>query len=54
MLMRDYYVQFTTVQTSPVKGEPDGGSPCCRRPTCMVVFVALEDVGYFTMSWPSC
>ena len=51
MLMVDYYVQFTTVQTSLVKGELDGGLSVLSQYNPHGVFVALEDVGYFTMSF---
>lgn len=50
VLMVDYYVQFTTVQTSLVKGELDGGLSVLSQYNPHGVFVALEDVGYFTMS----
>ncbi len=50
VLMVDYYVQFTTVQTSLVKGELDGGLSVLSQYNPHGVFVALEDVGYFAMS----
>lgn len=48
-LMIDYYVQFTTVQTSLVRGETGAGLSLLSQFNPHGVFIALEDVGYLTM-----
>lgn len=50
VLCLDYYVQFTTVQTSLIEGELGGGLSILSQYNPHGVFVALEDVGYFMMS----
>lgn len=48
-LMIDYYVQFTTVQSSLVRGELDSGLSVLSQYNPHGVFIALEDLGYVTM-----
>jgi hypothetical protein len=47
--MADYYVQFTTVQASLVRGETGGGLPLLSQYNPHGVFIALEDLGYAAM-----
>jgi hypothetical protein len=49
LLMVDYYVQFTTVQASLVRGETGGGLSLLSQYNPHGVFIALEDLGYATM-----
>jgi MFS family permease len=49
LLMVDYYVQFTTVQTSYVRGETSDGLALLSQYNPHGVFIALEDLGYATM-----
>ncbi len=49
LLMVDYYVQFTTVQASLVRGETGGGVSLLSQYNPHGVFIALEDLGYATM-----
>jgi hypothetical protein len=49
LLMVDYYVQFTTVQASLVRGETGGGLSLLSQFNPHGVFIALEDLGYATM-----
>jgi hypothetical protein len=49
VLMADYYVQFTTVQASLVRGETGGGLSLLSQYNPHGVFIALEDLGYATM-----
>lgn len=49
LLMVDYYVQFTTVQASLVRGETGDGLPLLSQYNPHGVFIALEDLGYATM-----
>jgi hypothetical protein len=49
LLMVDYYLQFTTVQASLVRGETGGGLSLLSQYNPHGVFIALEDLGYATM-----
>jgi len=49
VLCVDYYVQFTTVQASLVRGETGGGLSLLSQYNPHGVFIALEDVGYLSM-----
>jgi MFS family permease len=49
LLMVDYYVQFTTVQTSYVRGETSDGLSLLTQYNPHGIFIALEDLGYATM-----
>jgi hypothetical protein len=49
LLMVDYYVQFTTVQASLVRGETGGGLSLLSQYNPHGIFIALEDLGYATM-----
>lgn len=49
ILTVDYYVQFTTVQASLVRGEVDAGLSLLSQYNPHGLFVAMEDLGYATM-----
>jgi hypothetical protein len=49
VLMVDYYIQFTTVQASLVRGEVEGGLSLLSQYNPHGIFIALEDLGYPTM-----
>jgi hypothetical protein len=49
LLMVDYYIQFTTVQASLIRGETGGGLSLLSQYNPHGVFIALEDLGYATM-----
>jgi hypothetical protein len=49
ILTVDYYVQFTTVQASLVRGEVDSGLSLLSQYNPHGLFIAMEDVGYAAM-----
>jgi hypothetical protein len=49
VLTVDYYVQFTTVQASLVRGEVDAGLSLLSQYNPHGLFIAMEDLGYAAM-----